>query len=84
MWMVHWILLQNGQYVAIVTSRCQLVATDSLIVSGSIASINVKLAAVLTVKRVNQSRLKFSEWLRVAISTMYISIYSATCIAIYS
>ena len=70
--------------MAIVTSRCQLVATDSLIVSGSIASINVKLAAVLTVKRVNQSRLKFSEWLRVAISTMYIRIYSATCIAIYS
>ena len=44
----------------IATAQCQLVATDSLVVSDSIQVVNVNLATVLAVKNRNQSQLKFS------------------------
>ena len=50
----------SKQPMHIATAQCQLVATDSLVVSNSIQVVKVNLATVLAVKNRNQSRLKFS------------------------
>ena len=44
----------------IAAAQCQLLVTDSLIVSDSIQVVKVNLVTVLAVKIRNQSRLKFS------------------------
>ena len=50
----------SKQPMCIATAQCQLVATDSLILSNSIQVVKVNSATALAVKSRNQSQFKFS------------------------